>query len=219
MTTKDVSATASIDQAKALGDLRVREARRVALDAPHMDSLVQYVQDLRTSSSAEYQIPDFDPLDAGVNAKIFFVLEAAGPKATASGFVSRDNPDETAKKFRELLAIVGISRGNTVLWNIVPWYIGDGGRIRAARTAEIREGVPHLLKLIGLLPQIRAIVLVGRKAQRTSEMLAQARLDLTQYHMPHPSPMFVNRAPENRLRLAADLRVVAQCLVPRLQDQ
>ena len=40
-------------------------------------------------------IPHFDPLDGGSNAQVLFLMEAPGPKASASGFVSRNNPDET----------------------------------------------------------------------------------------------------------------------------
>jgi len=50
----------------------------------------------------------------------------------SSGFISRDNPDPSARNFRALLAGAGIPREKTVLWNIVPWYIGSGVKIRPA---------------------------------------------------------------------------------------
>lgn len=84
-------------------------------------------------------IPDFDPWDGGVHAQVLFLLEAPGSKAVDSGFVSRNNPDETAKNFFELNRDAGIPRELTVIWNVVPWYIGDGARIRAAKSQETRR--------------------------------------------------------------------------------
>lgn len=178
-----------------------------------MHALVQFVHELRATTSADFAIPDFDPWDGGCNAELLFVLEAPGPRAIATGFVSRDNPDETAKNFLELMAAAGLPRSRTALWNIVPWYIGEAGRIRAARSADLRTGFPHLLRLLELLPRVRGVVLVGRKAQRIGSALARAHPELHQHRMSHPSPMFVNRAPEHRGQIAQDLRLVTQWLM------
>jgi hypothetical protein len=51
-------------------------------------------------------VPDFDPLDGGVNAQVLFLLEKPGPmaaedgKRAGSGFISRDNDDGTAEAIR-----------------------------------------------------------------------------------------------------------------------
>jgi hypothetical protein len=58
----------------------------------------------------DHAIPYFDPLDGGVGASVLFLLEAPGPRAVASGFISRDNPDETAKNFHEFNAAAGLAR-------------------------------------------------------------------------------------------------------------
>ncbi len=48
----------------------------------------------------------------------------------------------------------------------LPWYIGENGRIRAATAADIRAGLPYLRELLCLLPRLKMVVLVGRKAGR-----------------------------------------------------
>ena len=74
----------------------------------------------------DHKIPQFDPLDGGIDAECLFLLEAPGPKAVNSGFVSRNNPDETAKNFFELNVGAGLERSKTITWNVVPWYVGSG---------------------------------------------------------------------------------------------
>lgn len=105
----------------------------------------------------DYSIPYFDPLDGGTLATLLYLLEAPGPRAVASGFVSRDNPDETAKSFLLLNQEAGIDRRRTVVWNIVPWYLGDGGRIRAAEVGDTTAGAGSLERLFGLLPRDRCV--------------------------------------------------------------
>jgi uracil-DNA glycosylase len=203
---------------KLLGAAGERVARRAALEAPHMQALVRFVHELRATTSSDLAIPDLDPLDGGCNAELLFVLEAPGPQAVATGFVSRDNPDETAKNFLELMAAADLPRSRTAVWNIVPWYIGEAGRIRAARSADLRAGFPYLLRLLALLPRVRGVVLVGRKAQRVAAALTRARPELHQHRMSHPSPMFVNRAPEHRAQIAQDLRRVTRWLMDASQE-
>jgi hypothetical protein len=67
------------------------------------------------------------------------LLEAPGGRAVGSGFVSRNNPDETAKNFFLLNQEAGLPRSRTVTWNVVPWYVGSGEKIRAVTDADIRH--------------------------------------------------------------------------------
>lgn len=85
-------------------------ARRVALlDETHMFSLRDFVRDLRIETGYGVRIPHFDPLDGGNRARVLFLMEAPGPKAVASGFISRDNPDPTARNLKNLLVEAGLS--------------------------------------------------------------------------------------------------------------
>lgn len=205
-----VSYTMQMDAPKTLGIARIREERLARIWDTHVSQLTGFVHDLRSEKGAGYSIPYFDPMDGGIDAECLFLLEAPGPKAVASGFVSRNNPDETAKNFFLLNIEAGIDRKKTVLWNIVPWYIGTGKRIRPANKGDLGAAEPALAKLIALLPALRLIVLVGRKAASAETAVKCLVKDGSVRVMPHPSPMFVNRAPENREAILSKLRSVAQ---------
>ena len=193
-----------------LGDPTLREARRSELVRPHVQPLTRFVKNLRAEVGGQFAVPDFDPWDGGINAELLFLLEAPGPKARESGFVSRNNPDETAKNFFELNCEAGIPRRSTLMWNVVPWYIGTGHRIRAATGTDLEAGLRPLPRLLGLLPHLRVIVLVGRKAERARALASSSHPNASLLVCPHPSPMFVNRAPANREKILAVLRQAAQ---------
>ena len=201
------------DRPKLLADAAAVAARLKELRAPHVAPLTAFVEELRREVGPGADVPYFDPWDGGVEATTLFLLEAPGPRAVRSGFVSRNNPDETAKNFYELSMEAGIDRKNTILWNTVPWYIGDGKKIRAATSRDLANGLKLLPRLLALLPKLRAIVLVGRKAEK-----AMAHVDRHRYSLltcPHPSPMFVNNAPGNRGKILAVLKtLVVQQRVP-----
>lgn len=195
-----------MDAPKTLASEAERAARTALLALPHARDLARFVERIRHAKGAAYGIPDFDPLDGGTAAHVLFLLEAPGPKAVTSGFVSRNNPDESAKNFFLLNAEAGIDRRRTVVWNAVPWYIGSGTKIRAARRDDVREARQWLEELLSRLPELRIVVFVGRKALHAQPVVERCRPHVGVMTMPHPSPMFVNRAPGNRERIIASLR-------------
>jgi len=197
---------------KVLSDPAARRSRMAMLDQPHVRALADFVHDIRRLRECGQEVPFFDPLDGGVHARCLFLLEAPGAKAVLSGFVSRDNPDESAKNFLLLNIEACIPRRWTVCWNIVPWYLGSGGKIRAAEAADVAAGLVFLERLLSLLLKLEIVVLVGGKAQQGAPWLGRHRPDLRLFHCPHPSPVFVNRHHANRLRIRDDLRVVASYL-------
>lgn len=89
----------AMDAPKSLTDTSARKARRAALGQPHIAPLAAFVTRLRQAAGHADEVPDFDPFDGGVLAECLFLLEAPGGRAVGSGFVSRNNPDETAKNF------------------------------------------------------------------------------------------------------------------------
>lgn len=182
--------------------------KKAALTEPYMEPLTAFVRQVRQERPSEDRIPDFDPDDGGMNAEVLFVLEAPGPKAIATGFVSRDNPDLTARNLKTYMAEAGISRRQSLIWNIVPWYLGDGKIICAASAVEIRAGSVFLERLLGLLPHLKVIVLVGRKAQAAFEKGRITTL-LSVYHSAHPSPQWVHRHPDNSEKIREVFREVA----------
>ena len=150
----------------------VEQARRIAmLTAPHMQPLTEYLAVIKKERGPAYEMPHFDPCDGGINARALFLLEAPGPKAVSSTFISRNNPDPTAQNLWHLMNEAKIPRPDVLLWNIVPWYVGTGGRIRAVNKNDLGESLPYLQGLIRLLPGLNLIVLVGKKAQAAHDQI------------------------------------------------
>lgn len=182
------------------------QARETRLQDAHIAPLTAFVRDLRSNKGPGFKIPYFDPLDGGTGAEVLFLLEAPGPKAVRSGFVSRDNPDRTAENLFKFAA--AIPRKHTVIWNIVPWYIGYGSTIRPAKADDIHAGLACLTPVLELLIGLRAIVLVGRKAQMVEDSVKRLR-PLALFRCPHPSPQFVNRALEHADQISTVLAKVS----------
>ena len=196
-------------QAKSLGRPEVRAARLASLFAPHVAPLTELVEQIRQDGPSS-DVPYFDPADGGIDARCLFVLEAPGSNAVASGFISRDNPDETAKNFLLLNHAAKLPRELTAIWNIVPWYIGSGAKIRPANGADIRLGVGYLKQVCRLLTSLEAVVLVGQKAQRVARVLGEEFPSVAIHRTPHPSPLYINNKPGNRGLLLDALRAIRQ---------
>ncbi len=77
-----------------------------------------------------------------------------------------------------------LPRNRTIIWNDVPGWNGTH-RITAA---DQKAGVDSLVEdLIPLLPKLRTIVLVGKKAQRARQYLNERRFQI--FVSAHPSPI------------------------------
>jgi hypothetical protein len=131
------------------------------LHCPHIGRLTEYVAELRKRDLGE--VPHFDPLDGGINARALFLLEKPGPMAVeagGSGFISRNNDDRTAEAIFNFMQQAGIPRKLTVIWNVVPGWNGT----RKVKAGERCQGTACVKKLISLLPALRAVVMVGSQA-------------------------------------------------------
>ena len=163
------------------------------MSAPHVLPLTEFVHRTRAQRGLGRAVPFFDPADGGIHARVLFLLEAPGPKAVTTGFVSRDNPDPSARNLRRLLR--PLSRRDTVLWNVVPWYVGTGERITPVGEQDLETSQPWLIELLRILTAVRVAVLVGRKAQRVkAEIAAVWGWKLSE--MCHPSRRVFNSWPE-----------------------
>jgi hypothetical protein len=195
------------DAPYALKPLSEQQRRRAMLDQPHIEPLANYLAKIK-AEHPEKELPCFDPCDGGVCAKALFLLEAPGPKAVGSTFISRNNPDPTARNICDLLQEAGISRGDTLLWNIVPWYVGDGDRIRAVTGGDIRQSFPYVKDLLSLLPNLEVIALLGKKAQSSKSQIRQLT-SLPIIETPHPSARVFNVWPHKRDEMREQLRQIA----------
>ena len=192
------------DKPKSLAHKAVREARLARLREPHISKLTDFVELIRRETGRGHLIPYFDPADGGTEGQCLFIFEAPGPKAVESGFISRNNPDETAKNFFLLSKEANLRRELTVSWNIVPWYIGSGTKLRHPTNEEIQHGIRYLNLLIPLFYNLRIMVFSGRRAQHALQFLNQ-NWPFEIMKIFHPSPLFVNNAPGNRNIILGDL--------------
>ena len=144
-------------------------------------------------------MPWFDPTEAGIDAQILLLLEAPGRRAAlerGSGFVSCDNDDQTAANLWHLLRESGIDRRSELAtWNVIPWYLGDGTKIRPTRTADLEEAREATLELLRLLGRVRVVVLLGRAA---SKAWAALGIKGSAIEASHPSPLNLNTNPHRR---------------------
>ena len=154
-----------------------------------MAPLTTYVRKLQKLKSS-IEVPYFDPLDGGGKATTLFLFEKPGRmtsedgsgKRPGSGFISRNNDDLTAEYTFTFMQEAGIPREKTIIWNVVPWW--NGKRKVAAR--ELSDGCDHLMELIGLLRNLKAMVFVGRQAARAAKIVP-AHLKCEE--SAHPSPI------------------------------
>ena len=177
-------------------------------NAPHMQPLNEYVAGLRNKRPG-VEVPDFDPLDGGVDATILFLFEKPGPMTsttgtrtrTGSGFISRDNDDPTAKNTLMFMRKAEIPRESTVTWNVVPWWDGT----TKVTAADLREGAEETKRLTKLLPKLRVVVFVGKKALRARPHLEDngrggttpsSPTGLAFFSSYHPSQRVKNRWPD-----------------------
>lgn len=161
-------------------------------------------------------VPQFDPAEAGIDAKVLFVLEAPGPMTNArnplagSGFISVDNDDETAAFVWRCRAAADLSDG-ALHWNIVPWYLGDASV--KPNAAELAQGGADLREMLTLLPYLEVVVLCGAYARNgwrrhVAPYLTDSPVVLTTWH---PSKRGVI-SPARKEEFAATVRLAAELL-------
>lgn len=175
---------------RSLRDAGVRERRRLMLDLPHAARLTFYAAKLRERGSI--QVPDFDPLDGGVDARVLFLFEKPGPMTaeggrggrSGSGFISRNNDDPTAAATFDFMQKAGMPRKLSVIWNVIPWWNGK----RKLTKEELRDGAQSVQELISLLPKLRAVVMVGEKADHAARPYFKTT-GLALFTSAHPSPL------------------------------
>ena len=200
----------SEDEPYALKMLDERQRRVEMLGQSHIEPLIEYLMAIK-AEHANKDLPYFDPCDGGIYAKALFLLEAPGPKAVESAFISRNNPDPTARNMCNLLLEAGISRSDTLLWNIVPWYVGSKGNIRAVNSNDIRQSFPYLKMLIELLPNLKVIALVGKKAQSAKGQIFELTgVPIIETH--HPSARVFNVWPHKKDEMRGQLTKIASLI-------
>lgn len=196
---------------KSLADPDALAARRAMAGLPHVAPIRALARRIAAERGAP--VPDPDPMDGGVGARLLLLLETPGPMVLRTGFVTRDSANGTASNLFRFLREAGITRADTLIWNAVPWVIHAPGALnRAPRRAEARAAEPYLTPLLDLLPDLRVIVLAGRFAGDCAPALGALRPDLPLVAIPHPSPTYVCTSPEVPARIRWGLAEAAGIL-------
>ena len=86
--------------------------------------------------------------------------------------------------------------------------MGDGNRIRAVNSDDIRQSFPYLKELLLLLPNLKVIALVGKKAQSAKSQIRQlTSLPIIDTH--HPSARVFNVWPHKKGEMREQLLQIA----------
>lgn len=142
----------------------------------------------------------------GIQARLLTVLTSPGTAAHAAprgtGFLCIENPDPAAANMKNLLAEARISPLDMIPWNACPWFTKEA----KPTTEELNVGVDPWIKLIALLPDLRAIMLLGgaahdgwRRVLRRRPDLALSGITVISTHSPGPGAL---RHPDPAVREA-----------------
>lgn len=196
--------------------------REAQIDLPHAAPLNRWVRALRERLGPNAIVPWFDPADGGIEARILWLLEAPGPKATrergGSGFISCNNNDASAQNTWQTREEAGVPRKLVVHWNAIPYYIGSETKIRAFNRGDVAAVGPLLAELLGLVGwqrttsaagmvrcqrtlHLQVVILGGKAAQRVWGEYGPQDGRLHIIECPHPSPTNLNTRPGNRERV------------------
>jgi uracil-DNA glycosylase len=190
------------DRPRLFRDSKEVLRREAELDSQHVLPLNDWVRKLRKRLGPDAIVPWFDPQDGGCEARILWLLEAPGPKATrergGSGFISCNNNDGTAQNTWETREEAGVSRKLVIHWNVIPYYIGTNTKIRAYNPHDIAAVGPYIEELVRLLPHLKVVILGGEAARKVWQDFAPRHMKVHVIVCPHPSPTNVNTRPGNR---------------------
>lgn len=165
------------------------EARSARLREPHVEPLTQWVESVRDRLDGCHAetVCNFDPDGGGVEARVLFLAQDPSSTASATGFISPDNNDRTARSTTEACRAAELGHSERIHWNVYPWWIDApcGGRVENSQ--ELASEM--LLEFTNLLPNLRSVVLIGKKARHSWSRLASHDVSrrVRWWHGPHPS--------------------------------
>lgn len=173
----------------SLSDAAERERRLARRYDPPVRRLNALVDRIVTETG--HHVPYFDPDSAGEEALGLLLAQDPSAVALQTCFISPDNPDPTAANTTRLIGVV--DRQLVAFWNGVPWKYAPA-RLSAA-TREAAAG--WLVEVLELLPNLRAVIVLGDDAWQVWERLPNnlGTRPATVRRSPHLSQRGLNRRP------------------------
>jgi hypothetical protein len=198
---------------QAHADPAVVAAKHARVREPHVAPLSALADRIATAEGlAHGAVPYPDPEFGGIHARALFLLDNPGPRAKlgtgGSGLLSIDNDDPSAARAHAAYRRFDLDRGSCLHWNVCPFPTALDQSSPAERTRAVR----HTRELLGLLPHLELVVLLGRAAEDGWRRAAVHRDGLTVLAAPHPSNRGVNSVPGNQERFLAAVKRVADDL-------
>ncbi|SDO47600.1 uracil-DNA glycosylase [Geodermatophilus sp. DSM 45219] len=181
-----------LDERIVPGSVTARHAR---LGEPHVAELNRWARDV--AAAERRRVPFLDPESGGAAARVLVLLQDPSEVAAhGSRLISRHNNDMTAANTHRISTEVGLPHATTVHWNVVPWWVADPAIPAGERlglSAAARRARPHLGTLLGLLPDVRVVVLLGRLAQQAWDASGLRPGSREVLRAPHPSPQAIHQ--------------------------
>lgn len=189
-----------------MADSEFRKQQWAARYSRHIAPINEYVDQLREVGRG--WLPYVAPLHGGIDARVLSILRDPGPatqESLGSGFLCVENDDGSAELQATYLEEAGLSPRVLLPWNAYPWYIN-----RAPRATEVDQGVPAILHLLELAPDIEVVMLQGGDAWKAWDRLLrhapaiERDRGLTVVRTYHPSPqaLFVRDVADRAARVA-----------------
>lgn len=129
---------------------------------PHVAPLNSLIERLGAAKGG-VGMPLAAPWHGGINAPALVVLNDAGEPGEETTFMCIRNPDRAADRQRHLMTEFNIDPVNFCYWNGYPWPRVDPKRDMTPEQS--LEGGLALLEVMGLMTDLRMLLLLGRKAQ------------------------------------------------------
>jgi len=142
----------------------------------HVEPLNKLVDDL--ISTRNRWMPHISPHHGGVNAEVLLLLAAPGigaddqDGANGSGFLCVENDDATSELLATCLDRAELDASRTVSWNAFPWVVPG---YKTPTEVQVRSATEPLYRFIELLPDLHAVVLLGRMADVSWSQLKERR--------------------------------------------
>ena len=162
-------------------DPNVVDDKKLRIRAPHVQALNDLADRIADAEGLPHgYVPYVDPDVGGVRARMLVLLDNPSTKAeagTGSGLLSPENNDWTARNVREAYARHGVDFGDVVHWNVVPFPV-SGEKNGGSTGAERARAVRWTHEVVGLLPNLEIVLLLGSAARDGWKRAAITRPDL-----------------------------------------